>query len=687
MREELAPSQDPSDETGSCLLPRALDTPCLLLSVVLLTSSAAAQDEAGDDFSLLSLEELMSIDVQMVEGASRRMQSVADAPASVTVIGRDEIRRLGHRTLADVLTGVRSFDVTDDLNYAHLGVRGFNPLGDYNSRVLLLVDGHRVNNPIYDSAAIGREFPVDIALIERIEIVRGPGSALYGSNAFFAVINVITRRGGDVDGTELSLAAGSENARQGSATWGRLSEDGSELLISADAWGSDGSSQHYPEFGAPPPLGITSGTDDESSRGAYLAWSRDGFQLQGMARFRTKGVPTASYGTVFDDDRTDTRDDQWALDASWRDELSGDWSSLLRVTYDGYDYEGDYVYDYADPGDPAFLVVNQDSGRSEMVGAEALFIRDADDGHVLTMGAEVRHAFRVEQANRDLAVYLDDDRSFTSTGVFAQDELSLNDELTLVLGARADHVSSFDTTTSPRAALVWQAAEDTTFKLLFGQAFRAPNAYERFYHDGYSTQKPASDLDKETISTLELVWEEQLDQTFSTAVSVYRYEIDDLITQVADPADGLLVFVNQGSVESEGLELELMGRSDDGFTGRLSQSWQNPRDGDSDDPLLNSPSSLTKLALVAPLVPDQLFLGAQVSWTSERRTLGNARTSDALLADLTLSYEGGEDGWDLSASIHNLFDQRYDVPGGGEHLQDQLQQPGRTLLARATRRF
>ena len=137
-----------------------------------------------------------------VYSASKSVQSVSDAPASVTVVTADEIQKYGYRTLADILRDVRGFYVTYDRDYSYVGVRGFGRLGDWNSHILLLVDGHRINDNVLGQAMIGTEFPVDVDLIERVEIVRGPSSSLYGAEAFLAVINVITRKAPGLKGLE-----------------------------------------------------------------------------------------------------------------------------------------------------------------------------------------------------------------------------------------------------------------------------------------------------------------------------------------------------------------------------------------------------------------------------------------------------------------------------------------------------
>ncbi len=109
-----------------------------------------------------------------VYAASKHLQSVNDAPSSVTIVTAEEIQEYGYRTLADILESVRGFYITYDRYSSYVGVRGFGRLGDWNSRVLLLIDGNRINDVVLGQAALGTEFPLDVDLIQRVEIVRGP---------------------------------------------------------------------------------------------------------------------------------------------------------------------------------------------------------------------------------------------------------------------------------------------------------------------------------------------------------------------------------------------------------------------------------------------------------------------------------------------------------------------------------
>src|SRR5205814_2487644 len=151
---------------------------------------------------------------------------VTEAPASVTIITAEDIRKYGYRTLADILRNVRGFYVTYDRNYSYLGVRGFGRPADYNSRVALLVDGHRVNDNVYDQAPLGTEFPIDVDLIDRVEVIRGPNSSLYVANAFLGVINIITKRGRDSKMENVSGELASFGTVQGRVSYANKFDNG-----------------------------------------------------------------------------------------------------------------------------------------------------------------------------------------------------------------------------------------------------------------------------------------------------------------------------------------------------------------------------------------------------------------------------------------------------------------------------
>ena len=249
---------------------RSVRRGCLIVLLLMKAASASAQSER--DLANVDLEDLLRIEVQRVFGASERLQPVTEAPSSVTIVTADEIARYGYRTLADILRSVRGFYVTNDRNYSYVGVRGFARPGDYNTRVLLLVNGHRVNDNVYDQAAIGADFGVDVAMFDRVEIIRGPASSLYGTSAFFAVVNVITRRGASLNGISVDLDAGTLGTGLARVAGGRQFANGVDLALSGTLERSDGDTRlYFPAFDS---------AGHQSRRGRTARWRADRRRLR-----------------------------------------------------------------------------------------------------------------------------------------------------------------------------------------------------------------------------------------------------------------------------------------------------------------------------------------------------------------------------------------------------------------------
>ena len=279
---------------------------CLHVIYSVSPSGVFAQEE--DVFMLEGAgeEAIVFQEIPSVYGVSKFEQKITEAPSFVTLITSDEIRKYGHRTLAEVLNSVTGFFTTYDRNYNYLGIRGFNRPGDFNTRVLLLVDGHRLNDNLYDQAGLGTESLVDVDLIDRVEVIRGPSSSLYGTNAFFGVINVITKRGRDIKGVELSAEIGSWDTYRGRVTYGDKFANGIEVLLSGSYYDSEGQkSLYYEEFDDPTTgNGITRKADDDQFPNFFGKITFRDFTLQGGFVSREKGIPTASYGTFFPTNQT-----------------------------------------------------------------------------------------------------------------------------------------------------------------------------------------------------------------------------------------------------------------------------------------------------------------------------------------------------------------------------------------------
>jgi outer membrane receptor for ferrienterochelin and colicins len=630
-------------------------------------------DIPATDLTELPIEKLMNI---CVYGASKYEQKLMEAPASVSIVNKDEIKKYGYRNLADILRSVRGFFVTNDRNYQYLGVRGFNRPGDYNTRILLLVDGHRLNDGLYDQAPIGYDFPVDIDLIDRVEVIRGPSSSIYGTNAFFAVVNVITRNGRELcdklKGAEVSGDGGSFYSYKGRLTYGRQWAEGPEVLVSGSYYDSRGSQLFFREFNTPENRnGIARNCDYEKFQSAFSKFSLKDFTLTGVYHNREKGVPTGAYGVVFGDPRNRTIDTRAYLDLKYDHTFANDWQVLARLSYDHYPYNGYYFYNQAEPGGPMAIVENRDTGQADWWGSEVQFTKKLFDRHKVIVGAEYRDYFRLNQGNYDVepfAPLLDDKRDSKVWACYAQDEFTILKNLRLNAGLRYDHYSTIGGSLNPRVALIYNPFKQTALKLLYGQAFRAPNAYEMFYQDSGQTQKPNPDLKPEKINTYEVVWEQYFAKNYRFTASGYYYKINDLITQQVDPADGLIVFENAEQVEAKGVEFELGGKWANGLEGRLSYSLQETRNTQTGDLLNNSPTHLPKFNLTVPLFKDKLFAGLEVLYQSPRKTLNGSHVGDTVLTNLTLFNKNVFKGWECSASVYNLFNQKFRDPGAAEHV-------------------
>ena len=653
-----------------------------MIGVLLMLSGAqvrAEPDPAPDPLG----EEVFFEDISSVYAASKYEQPLSDAPSLVTIVTAEEIEQFGYRTLADILDSVRGFYTTDDRNYGYAGIRGFGRPGDYNTRILLMLNGQRLNDNVYDSAVIGHDFVVEVGSIRRVEIVRGPGSSLYGANAFFAVVNVITMDGRDMKGLRTDLEFGSHGGYRPSVSYGDRFQNGLEFFATASVLDMDGARLYYPEFDDPGTNnGITEGTDYEvaGNYAATLSW-RD-FWFQTAYQSREKGIPTGSYDTVFNDTRNRTIDRTHYINVGIDHTFDNSLSLSSHIEYGRYEYEGDYVYDWADPGDPPDLVVNHDYTLGRWWGAGIQVADNVGRRNRIVGGFDYRGSIDQLQQNYDLASYLNDSRHNDSWGVFVQDELQIHPRLTANLGVRYDHYDSFGGTTNPRLALLFSPVPDATIKLLYGTAFRPPNAYELYYHDDLTLQKPGLDLEPEQIDTYELGVEKQFSNQLRGTASVYYYEITDLIDQFLDPADGLLVFRNLADVNARGVEMELEGKWFAHLNGRISYSIQHAEDGSTGARLSNSPEHLAKLNLLSPLFSGKAFVGVEARFTGNRLSLAGERVGSDVVTNLTVGSRKLIGGLSASASIFNVFDRKYGDVASPEFRQTVILQDGRGFWVR-----
>lgn len=653
---------------------------CICATSSFVCASGAWAAEGPESLAELPIEQLLTLEVY---SASRFVQKLSDAPSSVSIVTAADIKAFGWRTIADILRSMRGLYVTNDRNYSYLGARGFQRPGDYNSRFLLLIDGNRSNEAIYDQASIGTEGLIDVDTIDRVEFIAGPGSSVYGANAFFGVINIITRSARDMKGTQASVEAGSHGMRKARTSYGWRNEEGAELLLSAASYRQDGETLYFPEFDTPATNnGIARRLDYDRYRNMLAKAAAGPFSVRLAHVERTKGIPTASYSQLFNDPRAKTVDEQTAIDAGYRGALSRDVELISRVYWGAYQYNGDYAYDLQP------VAVMHDGSRSRWWGAEARIVSTGIQGHKFVVGAEAQRNTRLRQFNYDeTASYLDIDNRNSRQGMYVQDEVTLRDNLLLNAGLRHDHHSGMNGVTNPRLGLIWKSAPATTLKALYGKAYRIPNAYERYYETRMEGgQKANPSLQAERIRSLELVAEHHLSTDARLTASVFRNHVTNLISQTLDPDDGLLVFRNLDNVTAAGIEVELEKAWQHGARLRTSASLQRIRDRATGSQPTNSAPRLVKINWSTPVVTQALRAGVEAQYTSARRAL-RGEAGGGWLTNLTLAASSLAPGLEVTGTVYNLLNRRLSDPGGEEHVQAVIPQPGRHFRVKLTYTF
>jgi outer membrane receptor protein involved in Fe transport len=658
-----------------------MSEPHILVLLSLLPIVVLCQNKpATPRFTDMSLEELMLIDVDSVKGVSGFKQKLTEAPASVTIITSEDIKRYGYRTLADILRNVTGFYVTNDRNYSYLGVLGYGLPGQYNSSIALSVDGHRLNDNIYEGALIGTEFPIDVDLIDRVEVIRGPNSSLYVASAFLGVINIITKRGRDMPTLSAAAAMASYGTYQGRVSYGNSFKNGLELLLSSSFSESHGQEQlFFPAFDNPATNnGIAVNADNDESHQLFANVSWGGFTLQGVFGSRDKGIPTAPFGSVFNVTDTRTIDARGYLDLRYERDLGHGWNFTSRTYYDQYNNDGTYVYDYSASGGPS-RVLNRNFAHGKWAGEEAIFSKQLFEKQRLSVGAEFRDNFKQDQGNYDVkpfVQYFSDSRTSNVVSIYAQDEIHLLKNLILNLGLRYDHYSTFGGTTNPRGALIYDPWKKTTFKFLYGQSFRPPNIFELYYNAPGNEANPS--LQPETVRTMEMVWEQYFSRHFRMAVSGFYYPIHGLISEQMDPISGEAFFANAGSLNIRGFDFALYRTLPGGLEGAVSYSFQDVTDS-ARAAVPNAPKHLVQARLSVPLIQRKIFASMDLQFVSTRDTLAGQYTGAYVVPNFTLFTQDVLKRWEVSVSLYNAFNRIYADPVGNGLAENVVFQDGRTF--------
>ena len=610
-----------------------------------------------------------------VGAASKQAVSVDDAPASVTVITREELRAFGYQTLAEALQGVRGFFLADDRIYTYVGVRGFQPPGDLNTRILILWDGHPINDVWAGQAFTARDLEADLSGVDRIEVVRGPASILFGTGAFFGVINVVPRpRVGASRHVEAVLGAGGQNGVKARVT-GSLGHEGTSLMLTGAGLISEGAA--FTDLGTTTVRGL----DAERAFGAAMRAEWNGFTLSAKLNQRRKQIPTAPLGAGVGVPGTEYTDVRGFAELRYEKA----WSRITltaRAAYDASRYRGYFAQ--LDSEGNRFRAT--DTGGADWFSGEARIAATLFAGNRLTGSFEAQGQFVTQRSSRAPA---DDPHTRILLSGTILDEWQVISRVFIQAGLRVDkYFDLADLALSPRGAIVAKFYDGGITKLVAGRAFRAPTIYETTFSDGTMVGAPASPPRPELITTFEAEHSHDLTSELRITAGGYFNLIDQLVVLTPDtaetPACGTVdepvqcySYANSaGRLTAGGAEVEL--RWQPGRFTLVDASYSFVMLGGADITGGAYPMHIASLRAMVPLKEGLVRLSGQGVFQSARRAQDGTFTGEAFLLNFGLSGEYGPVRY--FAGVQNLLDQRYVVPVLSEIAFSKVPQYGRTFF-------
>jgi len=706
--------------------------PLSLLLVFCAGAIAAAHAQAVPEEDIA-----LTFDAQFVSIATGGQKELSRAPAVATVITAENIAQMGALNLDQVLESVPGLHVT--LSSVRLtpvySIRGIQ--SDIGPHVLMLVNSVPITQMWQGDRGLLSTLP--IADIARVEIIRGPGSAVYGADAFAGVINVITKSAAEMDGTSISATVGSFGTVQTSVLHGETYDD-LDIAFSMQYSGTDGDDGRVIDADAQtfwdtrPGVGtnasLAPGSLDTRAKrlDTRIEFSWDSWQLRAWNwRQKDLGVGPGLAQALDPNGYADT--DNWLVDASYKnDNIAPDFDFESKISFmDIKNVTKQTLF----PQD-AILPIGADGNLNPITPVGTITFTDGmignpeiyeqhyrADAAVFWTGLENHRlrfaggAFYSELEGRETKNYgpgvittlVDVDGTLTDVSgtnfnyapdqnrtvyyLSVQDEWYLAADWDLTAGIRYDTYSDFGDTFNPRAALIWHPSYSLSTKLLYGQAFRAPS-FQELYVQNNPIKLGNEDLNPERIKTLELAMDYQhtFDQRY--AASIFAYEIDDQIVYVAD--GGTPKAQNVGRQEGSGFELEMQWTATYTLDILANYAYQTSRDKTNKSDAPDAPQQQFYIKADWRFLPGW-NLNTQITHVMQRARAYNdtrAEIDDYTIVNLAIRKTDIADDWDITMRISNLFDASIYEPSPSEvspFVPGDYPMPGRSYYATAKYRF
>ena len=684
------------------------------LSTALLFSDIAM---ASGDLWDMSLYELGKIRVTSI--ASGTQTPLVKAAAIATVITEDDIAAMGATDLDQVLETVPGLHVgRSDQGYTpKYIIRGIT--STFNPQTLMLINGIPITSLVFGNRGhIWAGMP--IKSIARVEVIRGPGSALYGADAFSGVINIITKKHDDLRGTQTGVRAGSFGTQ---ATW--LTHGGAyhdiNVGFTLEAETTDGWKKIVEQdrqtlldgaFNTHASLAPNNVNTMKDMVDARLDIAYKNSQLRLGYQGRSNVGSSVGYAEALDPSSR-AASHRYNLDYTYTlKELAPDLDVDSRVSYYSNTQEitknialfpagafgGAYPNGFI--GNPGYKEENARLDFSALYrGTDNHLVRVGtgfywDDVFEVTESKNFNADFSprangLEDVSDTAEIWLPE-KQRTSYYLFAQDEWKLAQNWLATTGVRYDHFSDFGNTTNPRLALVWATTDKITTKLLYGKAFRAPSFNELFV-----TTNPIvlgdPNLKAETIDTYEFAFSHQVSNQLLYTANIYHYNIKDFITYVPI-ANGINQAQNIGNRKGQGFELEANYLPIYNLRFLANYAYQQSIDQQTDADVGNAPNHKIYGRSEWTIASDW-HINGQVTWIGkQKRVHGDLRPalSDYTTMDLTFRKQDVVDGLGLALSVRNLFDADVREPSTGGtvvNIPNDYPMAGRSVYAEIQYQF
>ncbi len=626
------PDETPTQRNGGVDI---ADLPPLPLASEGPSTSAALQAAADSD-------------EEIVVGAAKREQTLGNVASAVTVISADRIRRFGYRTVAEAVAALAGIFISDDRLQQRMGIRGFQLLGDFNTRVLVLVDGASVNEGWGSLSGVGYDAPIALDEVARIEIIRGPVSSLYGTSAFFGIVNIVTRTA-----AELPRAWG--RVGMGSIGGGTFGAGFARGTINQQVRGSVSGTLRAGETLNVPDIGQNISHDGASQLAATLVGAYQGTFGQIRAFRYRRESPFAPYDA--DPARGYTSYNTLLMSEG------GHVRSLTdRLRVSGRGYFSAYRFNDSVPkvNEPSNFVT---IGDTQSLGAEvrARYEIVANGKFGSTVGVEstfyrTRSRARYEPSAGRTSINIP--VNFNIAAAYAELDGSPTSWLGFTAGVRGDRHSLLENRLSPRAALFLSKKDRFGAKLIYAEGFRNPSMFEGFFDDG-EDYKANPNIRAETIRSSEVVLWARPVSGLSARISGYRWVTDRIVEQ-RDIAAGLDQFQNVGAYVSTGVEAEGTFRNSDGWFGFAGGSFAKVRSVDGLK-VPNAPAVQASVGVSTPLIRKLAHVSTEVIVLGARPTQDPTITADLHTmwnASILVPSLGG---FDISLTARNLLGVRQQV--------------------------